>query len=94
MAPGDTGNTRQERTIEEVGGWNKWIGQAHRRVSLLYTAAAIGATTAVLAEGEPTEWACLMPLLPLAPVMATGLCIFALPHVAGRRSSAESSGNG
>ena len=94
MAFGDAGKTQQERTVEEVSGSKKWIGQAHRRVSLLYTAAAVGMTTAVLAQGEPVEWACLMPLLPLALLMATGLCVFDLPHVAKKWSSAEGSGNG
>lgn len=95
MAPGDAGNnTRQERTVEEVSSWEKCIGQTHRRMSLLFTAAVVGVTAAVLAQDEPAGRVCLMPLLPLAPVMATGLCIFALPHVAGRRSSAEGSGDG
>ena len=57
-------------------------------------------TTAVLAQREPAEWAYLMPLLPLALLMATGLYIFVLPYVfvlpylARRRSSAEGSGEG
>ena len=44
--------------------------------------------------GEPVEWACRMPLLPHALLMATGLCVFDLPGVAGRRCSAEGSGDG
>ena len=34
-----------------------------------------------------------MPLLPLALMLATGLCVFVLPHVAGRPSAAEDSGD-
>lgn len=94
MALGDVGNTQEERAAEDVSGWRKWIGQAHRRVSLLFTAAAAGSTTAPLAQREPGEWASLIPLLPHTRMRANGLYVFVLPDVAGTRSSADGSGNG
>lgn len=77
-----------------MSGWKKWIGQAHRRGSLLFTATAVGWTTAPLARREPVERTSFVPLLPHALMMAKGLYVFVLPDVTGTRSSAEGSGNG
>lgn len=94
MALGDVGNTQEERAAEDVGGWRKWIGQVHRRVSPVFTVAAAGSTRAPLAQWEPMERGSLIPLLPHARMMANGLYVFVLPDVAGTRSSADGSGNG
>ena len=66
MAPGDAAESHQELVVAEVCGWKNRIGQAHRRVSLPSTAAAVGSNTAVLAERAPAERVCFMPLLTLA----------------------------
>ena len=92
MAPGDAAETQQELVVAEVCGWKNRIGQAHRRVSLPFTAAAVGSTTAVLAERAPAERVCFMPSLTLALLMATGPYVFIPADVARRRSSAQDSG--
>ena len=48
----------------------------------------------MVAQWEPADWAYLMPLPPLALLMATGPCVFDMPDAAGTRSSAEDSGDG
>ena len=88
MAPVDASETRQELVVEEVCGRKNWIARTHRRVPLPLTAAAVGSTTAVLAERAPADRVCFMPSLTLALLMATGPYVFILADVAWRRSSA------
>ena len=78
--------------------WNAWVRQAHRWTSIIFTLVvgalfALFALFALLGLGrEPAQWAYLLPLLPLALLLVTGLYLFALPHAArwraGRRAAA------
>jgi hypothetical protein len=63
---------------------NGWIRQIHRWLSILFTLTVI-ANFAVRAHGEPPAWITYSPLLPLALLLLTGLYLFALPYMAGRR---------
>ena len=72
MALGDAAETQQELVVAEVCGRKNRIGQAHRRVSLPFTASAVGSTTAVLAERAPAERVCFMPSLTLALLHGNG----------------------
>jgi hypothetical protein len=66
--------------------WNKWIRQAHRWVSVAFTATVIACFVA-LAWQEPPEWLFYVPLLPLSLLMFTGLYLFVLPYVTRLRSA-------
>jgi hypothetical protein len=65
--------------------WSKWIRQAHRWVSIAFTAAVIVAFVA-LAQKPPLVWVSYMPLLPLALLLFSGLYLFVLPYVTKWRS--------
>lgn len=67
--------------------WNKWIRQGHRWLSIIFTLTVV-ANFAFMAVGEPPTWIVYSPLAPLFLLMFSGLYLFALPYVAGRRSSA------
>ena len=88
MASGDAAETQRGLVVAEVCGRKARIGQAHRRVSLPSTAAAVGSNTAVLAERAPPERVCFMPSLTPALLMATGPYVFIPADMAWRRSSA------
>lgn len=69
--------------------WNARIRQVHRWLSLAFTAAVI-ANICAMALAAPATWIGFLALLPLIPLLVTGLYLFALPHAArwrGRRSS-------
>lgn len=61
-------------------GWNGWIRQIHRWLSIAFTVSVI-VTFIALAQAEPIVWVSYVPLLPLFLLLATGLYMFALPHV-------------
>jgi hypothetical protein len=63
---------------------SKWIRQAHRWVSMLFTLTVIANFVAMgMAPGQmPPPWVTYSPLFPLALLMFSGLYLFALPHVA------------
>ena len=65
--------------------WSKWIRQAHRWVSIAFTAAVIVAFVA-LAQKPPLVWVSYIPLLPLALLLFSGLYLFVLPYVTKWRS--------
>ncbi|HCL67205.1 MAG TPA: hypothetical protein DIC56_20695 [Rhizobium sp.] len=65
---------------------NKWIRQIHRWLSLAFTLAVI-ANIAAMGMAEPAVWIGLLALVPLIPLLATGLYLFALPYLAKRRSA-------
>ncbi len=66
--------------------WSLSIRALHRWVSVLF-AAIVGALFVTLGlGGEPPEWVYLLPLAPLALLLATGLYLFGLPYAARRRS--------
>lgn len=64
---------------------NGIIRQGHRWLSIIFTATVI-ANFVAMALGEPPAWIVYSPLLPLFLLMFSGLYMFVLPHVAGRRS--------
>ncbi|WP_454746604.1 hypothetical protein [Ciceribacter selenitireducens] len=64
--------------------WNKWIRQMHRWLSLAFTLAVI-ANIAAMGMAEPAVWIGLLALVPLIPLLITGLYLFALPYLARRR---------
>ena len=65
--------------------WNAALRQLHRWLSIAFTLAVL-ANFAALALGEPPVWVGLLALAPLLLLMLlTGLYLFALPYVRGRR---------
>lgn len=66
---------------------NKWIRQIHRWLSIAFTLAVI-ANIAAMGMAEPAVWIGLLALVPLIPLLVTGLYLFAQPYVA-RRGSAD-----
>ncbi len=60
---------------------NKAIRQGHRWLSIVFTLCVI-ANFAAMALGEPPLWLVYSPLLPVAPLMFSGLYMFALPYMA------------
>ncbi len=59
--------------------WNMWVRQIHRWLAIAFTVAVI-ANFVALGLGEPQFWVYLLPLLPLALLLLTGLYMFVLPH--------------
>ena len=68
--------------------WTHWIRQTHRWLSILFTLTVIAASIA-MAQKTPVVWVSYLPLPPLFLMLVTGLYLFALPYIAGRRSKAE-----
>lgn len=64
--------------------WNTWIRQIHRWLSLAFTLAVI-ANIAAMGMAEPAVWIGLLALVPLIPLLITGIYLFALPYAARRR---------
>ncbi|WP_454286334.1 hypothetical protein [Rhizobium arsenicireducens] len=64
---------------------NKWIRQIHRWLSIAFTLAVI-ANIAAMGMAEPAVWIGLLALVPLIPLLVTGLYLFAQPYVARRGS--------
>ena len=66
--------------------WNKWIRQIHRWLSIAFTITVI-ANIIELTTGDrkAPDWITYSPLLPLAPLLLTGLYLFVLPYLAKRR---------
>lgn len=65
---------------------NKWIRQIHRWLSIAFTLAVIANIVALTMQIQAT-WIGLLALVPLIPLLATGLYMFAQPYL-GRRSNA------
>ncbi|WP_194479862.1 hypothetical protein [Bradyrhizobium sp. CCBAU 53338] len=64
---------------------NMWIRQIHRWLSIAFTLAVIANIVALTMQIQAT-WIGLMAFVPLIPLLATGLYMFAQPYL-GRRSS-------
>lgn len=64
--------------------WNKWIRQMHRWLSLAFTLAVIANIAAMILQ-VPAVWIGFLALVPLIPLLITGLYLFALPYIARRR---------
>ena len=69
--------------------WNNWVRHIHRWLSIAFTVVVI-ANFVAFGLGKPVEWLYLLPLLPLALLMLTGLYLFVLPYASkwgsGRRT--------
>ncbi len=65
--------------------WNKWVRQAHRWVSVAFTAAVIVNSVAVL-RGRYSSRVGLLAVFPFALLLLTGLYLFVLPYAAKWRS--------
>ena len=66
--------------------WNKWIRQAHRWLSMAFTACVI-ANFAVMGRGDIALYVGFATLLPLALLLLSGIYLFALPYVTRRRGA-------
>jgi hypothetical protein len=64
---------------------NLWIRQIHRWLSMAFTVAVIANIVALTMQIQAT-WIGLLAFVPLIPLLATGLYLFALPYL--RRSNA------
>ena len=62
-------------------GWNYWIRQIHRWLSIVFTVTVI-ANFVALSRGTPPAWVTYSPLLPLALLLFSGLYLFVLPYAA------------
>jgi hypothetical protein len=65
--------------------WNAWIRQAHRWLSIIFTATVV-ANFVAMGLGTPPAWVVFSPLLPLFLLLFSGLYMFALPYAARWRS--------
>jgi len=70
-------------------GWNAWIRQGHRWLSIAFTLTVV-ANFAVRIHGEPPPWVTYSPLPPLFLLLFSGLYLFVHPYFAKwrRRPSA------
>lgn len=66
--------------------WSKGIRQVHRWVAIAFTATVIVNIAVVALGQEPAVWVYMMPLLPLALLLLTGLYLFVLPYAARWRA--------
>jgi ABC-type polysaccharide/polyol phosphate export permease len=62
-------------------GFNMWMRQLHRWISILFVAIVAGIFTMLGMGKQPAQWIYYLPLLPLALLALTGLYLFALPYV-------------
>ena len=63
------------------------IRQTHRWVSIAFVAIVAGIFAPLGLGQQPAHWVYLLPLLPLAVLAGTGLYLFVLPYLPGRRRS-------
>ena len=66
--------------------WNKGIRQVHRWLSIIFTT-TVAANFITMALGEPPAWVVYSPLPPLFLLLFSGLYMFVLPYVTGRRAT-------
>ncbi|MCK1339301.1 hypothetical protein IVB38_25655 [Bradyrhizobium sp. 38] len=64
-----------------------WIRQIHRWLSIAFTLAVIANIVAMIQRVE-AAWIGFMALVPLIPMLITGLYLFALPYL-GKRDDAR-----
>ena len=67
-------------------GWNAWVRQIHRWLSIIFTLTVI-ANFVAIGMGKSLPWVTYSPLPPLFLLMFTGLYMFVLPYAAKRRSA-------
>lgn len=71
---------------------NVWVRQIHRWLSMAFTLAVIANIVAMTMQVEAT-WIGFLALVPLIPLLATGLYLFAVPYLGqndGTRHEARS----
>jgi hypothetical protein len=61
-------------------GFNGWIRQLHRWISMIFVLIAGGIFVALGMAQQPPQWVYFVPLIPLAFLVFTGLYLFALPY--------------
>ncbi|MFC3071029.1 hypothetical protein [Phenylobacterium soli] len=61
--------------------WNLWIRRLHRWLSMAFTILAVANIVALAAQVQ-APWLGFLALVPLIPLLATGLYLFALPYLA------------
>lgn len=71
--------------------WNRSIRQVHRWLSIAFTAGVVIYMVA-MNWGQPPAWLGLLALVPLILLLATGLYLFALPHVVRARGARRVAG--
>lgn len=64
--------------------WNMAMRQTHRWLSITFALLAI-ANIVALVQGWQATWLGLAALVPLVPLLCTGLYMFALPYVGRMR---------
>jgi hypothetical protein len=64
--------------------WNKWLRQAHRWVSIVFTGVVAAIFSALGVGVKPADWVYFLPLIPLALLVLTGLYMFCVPYAARR----------
>jgi hypothetical protein len=64
-------------------GWNSWIRQIHRWLSIIFSAAVVVNVVALVMKAQAV-WIGLLALFPLILLMATGLYLFVLPYLLKR----------
>ena len=62
---------------------NMWIRQIHRWLSIAFTLAVVANIVAMTMQLQAV-WIGLLALVPLIPLLATGLYLFALPYLGQR----------
>lgn len=62
---------------------NMWVRQIHRWLSIAFTLAVIANIFAMTMQLQAV-WIGLLALVPLIPLLATGLYMFALPYLGQR----------
>jgi hypothetical protein len=61
--------------------WNHWIRRIHRWLSILFTGTVV-LNLVALARNAQAQWVGFLALVPLIPLLITGLYLFVLPYVA------------
>lgn len=69
--------------------WNELIRKLHRWLSLAFTLAVI-ANIGAMAAGSQAQWIGFVALLPLLPLLFSGLYLFALPYLSKSNAKAAS----
>ena len=64
-----------------------WVRQLHRWLSLAFTAAVVLNIGAMVLQVPDATWVGFLALVPLIPLLFTGVYLFALPYLGRGRSS-------
>jgi len=64
-----------------------WVRQGHRWLSIAFTLAVV-ANIVAMALGRPEQWIGFLALVPLIPLLLTGLYLFVLPYLRRRERAA------